>query len=72
VCPFANLPSSKTSLWGEGMTAEQMAQMQWLKPKLVCQVRFTEWTRDGHLRHADYLGLRPDKSPTEVIREQPA
>ena len=68
-CPFSNLPSSKTGHWGEGMTAEQMAEIQWLKPKLVCQVKFTEWTRDRHLRHADYLGLRDDKAPTELVRE---
>ena len=70
-CPFANLPSSKTGHWGEGMTVEQMDEIQWLKPKLVAQVKFTEWTKDGHLRHADFLGLRVDKSPTEVVREQP-
>jgi bifunctional non-homologous end joining protein LigD len=46
--------------------------MQWLKPKLVCQVRFTEWTRDAHLRHADYLGLRTDKKPEDVVREHPS
>jgi bifunctional non-homologous end joining protein LigD len=44
-CPFANLPSSKTGHWGEGMTAEQMAEIQWLKPKLIAPVKFTEWTR---------------------------
>jgi bifunctional non-homologous end joining protein LigD len=71
-CPFADLPTSKTSRWAEGMTAEQMAEIQWLKPKLVAQIRFTQWTKDNHLRHADYLGLRSDKAPTEVIREQPA
>ena len=69
-CPFANLPTSKTGHWGEGMTAEQMSEIQWLKPKLVAQVRFTEWTRDAHLRHADYLGLRSDKAAEDVIREQ--
>ena len=67
-CPFANLPSSKTGHWGEGMTVEQMAEIQWLKPKLVAQIKFTQWTRDGHLRH----GLRSDKAATEVIREQSA
>lgn len=70
-CPFANLPSSRTGRWGEGMTAEQMAEMKWLKPRLVAQIKFTEWTRDGHLRHGDYLGLREDKSASEVVREVP-
>jgi bifunctional non-homologous end joining protein LigD len=44
----------------------------WIKPKLVCQVAFTEWTDDGKLRHPRYLGLRTDKSAQEVVREEPA
>jgi bifunctional non-homologous end joining protein LigD len=68
-CPFTDLPRSKKSHWGEGITAEEMAEIKWLKPKLVAQIKFTEWTRDGNLRHASYLGLRHDKSSKEVIRE---
>jgi bifunctional non-homologous end joining protein LigD len=41
----------------------------WVAPKLVAQVAFGEWTRDGKLRHPRYLGLRADKSPDEVVRE---
>lgn len=41
----------------------------WVHPKLVAQVAFSEWTRDGKLRHPRYLGLRTDKSPDEVVRE---
>lgn len=41
----------------------------WLEPKLVCNVRFTEWTRDGHMRHPVYQGLRADKDARSVIRE---
>jgi len=40
--------------------------IQWLKPKLVCQVKFTEWTEDQKLRHPVYLGLRVDKKASEV------
>ncbi len=43
----------------------------WVQPKLVAQVRFTEWTADGVLRQPVYLGLRDDKKPTEITREQP-
>lgn len=43
----------------------------WVKPELVVQVRFTEWTRDGYLRHPAYLGLRPDKDAREVTLELP-
>jgi bifunctional non-homologous end joining protein LigD len=41
----------------------------WVKPQLVAQVRFTEWTADGILRHPVYLGLRDDKKPGDVKRE---
>ncbi|MEU7812722.1 non-homologous end-joining DNA ligase [Pseudonocardia sp. NPDC049154] len=43
----------------------------WLRPELVAQIGFTEWTRDGRLRHPRYLGLRDDKDPREVVREEP-
>jgi bifunctional non-homologous end joining protein LigD len=42
---------------------------RWVRPKLVAQVAFSEWTRDGKLRHPRYLGLRNDKSANEVVRE---
>jgi bifunctional non-homologous end joining protein LigD len=47
-------------------------QARWVKPKLVAQVGFGEWTRTGRLRHPRYLGLRDDKRPREVVRERPA
>jgi bifunctional non-homologous end joining protein LigD len=43
----------------------------WVEPKLVCEVAFTEWTRDGHLRHPAFQGLREDKPAREVRRELP-
>jgi DNA ligase D-like protein (predicted ligase) len=67
-CPFVDLPSSKTSHWGGGVTAEQMREMQWLRPALVAQIRFVEWTAEGHLRHAAFLGLRTDKNASAVTR----
>jgi bifunctional non-homologous end joining protein LigD len=45
------------------------AGARWVQPKLVAQVGFSEWTRDGKLRHPRYLGLRNDKSPDDVVRE---
>jgi bifunctional non-homologous end joining protein LigD len=45
--------------------------VQWMKPKFVCEVKFTEWTGDGSMRHPVYLGLRKDKAPAEVVRELP-
>jgi bifunctional non-homologous end joining protein LigD len=45
------------------------SESRWVKPKLVAQVQFTEWTKDGILRHPSFQGLREDKSATEVVRE---
>jgi bifunctional non-homologous end joining protein LigD len=42
----------------------------WVEPRLVCEVRFAEWTRDGGLRHPAFLGLRTDKKPEECRREE--
>ena len=43
----------------------------WVKPQVLCEVSFTEWTETGHVRHPSFEGLREDKKPTEVTREQP-
>ena len=43
----------------------------WVEPELVAQVGFSEWTRDGRLRHPRFLGLREDKAASEVVRERP-
>ena len=69
VCPFANLPEPKSARRGEALTAEVMKNMQWLKPKLVAQIEFTEWTENNHLRHSKFLGLRTDKDARNVIQE---
>jgi bifunctional non-homologous end joining protein LigD len=43
--------------------------VQWVRPEVVVQIGFSEWTRDGKLRHPRYLGLRTDKDPGDVVRE---
>jgi bifunctional non-homologous end joining protein LigD len=43
--------------------------VSWVQPELVAQIGFTEWTRDGRLRHPRFLGLREDKAAAEVVRE---
>jgi bifunctional non-homologous end joining protein LigD len=68
-CPFVDLPHAKASRWGGGVTVEQMAEMRWVRPAAVAQVRFVEWTGEGHLRHAAFLGLRTDK-PARAIRRE--
>ena len=45
---------------------------RWVNPQLVAQVGFSEWTRDGRLRHPRYIGLRDDKPADEVVRELPS
>jgi bifunctional non-homologous end joining protein LigD len=70
-CPFANLPTQRLNRFGQGMTAAEMRRCTWLKPRLVCQVRFLEWTQDQSLRQPVFLGLRDDKKPTQVVREIP-
>ncbi len=68
-CPFANLPTTKSGHWGEGITAEEMGALRWVKPRLVAEIAFVEWTRDGSLRHASFIGLRDDKKARDVHRE---
>jgi bifunctional non-homologous end joining protein LigD len=69
-CPFVDLPNSRASHWGGGVTADEMHEMHWVRPKIVAQIRFVEWTAEGHLRHASFLGLREDKAATRVRRER--
>jgi DNA ligase D-like protein (predicted ligase) len=66
-CPFANLPEKRRTQWA--LTKEEMKNCVWLKPALVAQIEFTEWTPDGHLRHSKFVGLREDKGAREVVRE---
>ena len=68
-CPFAKLPEAKSGRWGVGLTAEKMKEGRWLKPVLVGQFEFVEWTQDGHLRHSPFIGLPEDKEPRDVRRE---
>jgi bifunctional non-homologous end joining protein LigD len=57
-CPFAMRPTG-------------VARAHWVKPELVAQVTFTEWTADGKMRHPSFKGLREDKPAAEVVRERP-
>lgn len=67
-CPFADLPTGR-SRWGGGITAQEMRAFSWTRPELVAQIRFVEWTTEGRLRHAAFLGLRSDKTASLVHRE---
>ncbi len=61
VCPFDPVPPA----------AELRRGPTWLRPELVAEIQFGEWTDDGRLRHPSYLGLRADKRSAEVVREEP-
>lgn len=70
VFPFAEPGTRKRSHWGEGLTADDMQMLKWLRPQLVVEVAFVEWTRDGHLRHPAFVGVRRDKRAHDVTRER--
>jgi bifunctional non-homologous end joining protein LigD len=63
-CPFGNLPEKRRTVWA--LTAEEMKNCRWLKPELIAQIDFREWTPDSHLRHPSFAGLRDDKDPRAV------
>ena len=52
-----------------GLDQEEMTNCVWLKPELVAQIEFTEWTPDSHLRHSRFVGLREDKEAGGIVRE---
>ena len=58
-CPFTKVP----------VMVGAKGKPIWIKPKLICNVKFSEWTDDNHLRHPAYMGLRSDKASVEVIKE---
>jgi bifunctional non-homologous end joining protein LigD len=60
-CPFTPPPAGRPA-----------RNAHWVRPELVCEVAFTEWTADGRIRHPSFQGLREDKRAAEVRRERPA
>ena len=68
-CPFNRIEARPASRGG--LTPAEKRRCTWIKPELVCQVKFAEWTQDGGLRQPVFLGLRDDKPARDVVREQP-
>jgi DNA ligase D-like protein (predicted ligase) len=62
-CPFTNLPEKRTA---HRMDAEKMAKVTWLRPKLVAELAFNEWTPDLHLRHSEFVRIRDDRTIRDV------
>jgi ATP-dependent DNA ligase len=69
-CPFVNLPETRRSRFGEELNAEKMKKAIWLRPEVVAQMEFLEWTEADRLRHSKFVGLRQDKNPRSVVKEQ--
>jgi bifunctional non-homologous end joining protein LigD len=69
-CPFFNVPTAGRSRWDQGLTPADLKRCHWVKPTMVCQVKFTEWTREDRLRQPVFLGIRDDKKADEVVREE--
>lgn len=61
--------AQETSPFKQKLSPSETARAHFVRPELVGEVRYSEWTSDGHLRHPSWRGLRPDKEPNEVIRE---
>jgi bifunctional non-homologous end joining protein LigD len=53
-CPFYNLPAVGRSRWDQGLTPAEMKRCHWVKPTMVCKIKFTEWTRDDRLRQPSF------------------
>ncbi len=68
-CPFANLPQVGGGRWSQALTKAEMRKCTWIRPELIAQVRFTEWTDELILRQPVFLGLRTDKRAKDVVRE---
>lgn len=64
-CPFANLPTTRSGQWGEGVTVDEMTNYIWLRPEIEAEIKFAEWTTAGLLRHAEFVDLRDDKNLRE-------
>jgi bifunctional non-homologous end joining protein LigD len=69
-CPFFNLPAAGRNRWDQELSAAEMRRCHWVKPVVVCQIKFMEWTRDDRLRQPVFFGIREDKDADEVVREK--
>ena len=64
--PFASKEKPKRGRW----TTREVGIERWVEPTLVAEVEFSDWTPDGHIRHAKYLALRTDRATGDIVRER--
>jgi ATP-dependent DNA ligase len=64
-----NLPETHKGRWGDGLTVDDMKKCVWVKPEVVAQIEYLEWTDGDHLRHSKFAGLREDKNAQSVVKE---
>jgi bifunctional non-homologous end joining protein LigD len=65
---FARLARTTSPFAGE-LPRAQVRDALWLRPSLVGEVEFSQWTKDGRMRHPTWRGLRPDKKSSDVVLE---
>jgi len=68
-CPFANLPETHPARFACELDAEAMKKAVWLRPEVVAQIEFLEWTEADGLRHSKFVDLREDKDARQVCKE---
>jgi bifunctional non-homologous end joining protein LigD len=71
---FASIPAAKPTLSRSdmrGLSRREYESISWIKPSILCEVAFTEWTNDGRIRHPSFQGLREDKNARDVKQEVP-
>lgn len=69
---FARLSKLKTKSSPFSTTPDPNGQVHWVRPELVCEMSFSEWTDEGYMRQPVFEGMREDKKPTLIHRETPA
>jgi bifunctional non-homologous end joining protein LigD len=67
ICPFVNLPEKKRP---HAMDREKMRTVKWVKPKVIAEIAFNEWTPSGHLRHSKFLRLREGRDLRKTPKRQ--
>ena len=69
-CSFVNRPETRKARRGEALSSGKMKKCVWVRPEVVAQIEFLEWTDADHLRHSKFAGLRDDKDPRNVRKKQ--